>query len=529
MKEGVVLAGKYRLEGVLGRGGMGSVWRAHHLGLEAPIAVKLMDPAIMSTPGMLQRFHREAQAAAKLRSPHVVQIIDHGVDDATATPFIAMELLEGESLLDRLGRVRTLTPSQTARLVSDVCRALGRAHDAGIIHRDLKPANLFLVANDDQELTKVLDFGIAKSPLPLLGVDSTTSTGSILGTPLYMSPEQISGGKLVDARSDLWSLAVVTCECLTGRRPFSADSIGALTLIICTEPLPVPSRLGPVPDGFDAWFERAVARDPAARFQSAREFAEEFRKVCGVLPSEDAAYASRNSGPPELRGGDSERTSTTAKQWGRVAGAGASHAEPLAPTVDVNDARTADALSKSSSELSQPSARKAGALRVAAAVAVVAFLAGTLVMLLRGPGDDGALRLSPSSALPAAPDQREPGRAEPEEPGTRAPAAPVVAAQGQQSLGASAAPPVAPLAPPVSQLAPPAPPVSQLAPPARSASPAPAAPEAPRPVSPQMVRPPSNAVASVPLAPSAFSPPPVPAPPASTRVITIESVIDERR
>src|SRR5688500_11856216 len=163
MEPGTVLAAKYRLDEVLGRCRMVSVWRALHLGLNAPVAVKLMDRAIMKTAGMLARFHREAQAAAQLRSPHVVQIIDHGVDAESGTPFIAMELLEGESLADRLTRVGVLSPRETSRLVTEVCRALARAHEAGIVHRDLKPANLFLVANDDQEVTKVLDFGIAKS------------------------------------------------------------------------------------------------------------------------------------------------------------------------------------------------------------------------------------------------------------------------------------------------------------------------------------------------------------------------------
>src|SRR5262245_47212839 len=143
-----ILAGKYRLTRQLGRGGMGSVWLAQHLTLDSPVAIKLMDPAIASSQEALQRFWREAQAAASLRSPHVVQILDHGVDQGT--PYIAMELLDGESLADRLARVGTLGPPETARIMTQVARAVRRAHEAGIVHRDLKPDNIYLVRNDEE-------------------------------------------------------------------------------------------------------------------------------------------------------------------------------------------------------------------------------------------------------------------------------------------------------------------------------------------------------------------------------------------
>src|SRR6185503_11783841 len=144
-----------------------------------------------------------------------------------------------------------------------IARALSRAHEAGIVHRDLKPDNVFLVRNEDEEIAKVLDFGIAKSAANRLDKDAGTRTGAVMGTPYYMSPEQISGSKAVDSRADLWALGVIACECLTGRRPFEADSVGGLALKICTEPLPRPSALAPTPAGFDAWFERAASRDPA--------------------------------------------------------------------------------------------------------------------------------------------------------------------------------------------------------------------------------------------------------------------------
>jgi serine/threonine-protein kinase len=301
MQEGSVLAGKYRLISLLGRGGMGSVWRAQHLDLDAPVAVKLIDPAIATSGEGLARFHREAQAAATLRSPHVVQILDRGVDGVTGQPFIVMELMEGESLASRLARQGRLTPELTARIVSHIARALGRAHEAGIVHRDLKPDNVFLIHNEDEDIAKVLDFGIAKSDRHRLDQDSQTRTGAVMGTPYYMSPEQISGSKGVDLRTDLWALGVIACECLTGRRPFDAETIGGLALKICAEPLPRPTTLAPVPPAFDAWFERAASREPSARFQSAREASDELRRALGVAAPAGAGEAAPNAAPGEQR------------------------------------------------------------------------------------------------------------------------------------------------------------------------------------------------------------------------------------
>jgi len=166
--------------------------------------------------------------------------------------------------------------------VTHIGRAVARAHEAGIVHRDLKPENVFLIRNEDEEIAKVLDFGVAKVSVSELGQEGTrTRTGSILGTPYYMSPEQAQGNKAVDTRSDLWSLGVIAFECLTGKRPFYSDGLGDLVLQICIREIPVPSEYGSVPLGFDAWFARACARDPDARFQSARELTDALREVLG--------------------------------------------------------------------------------------------------------------------------------------------------------------------------------------------------------------------------------------------------------
>ncbi len=278
IEPGRVLAGRFRLEAVLGTGGFGTVWRAQHLVLEAPVAVKLIDPEIAEDEIAVERFLREAKAAASLRSPHVVQILDYGVDDGQ--PFIAMELLEGETLAHRIKRVGRLEAAEALRILGHVARAIGRAHDAGVVHRDLKPENVFLIRNDDEEIAKVLDFGVAKLDANKLGVQSTaTRTGSLLGTPFYMSPEQVLGNKEVDRRSDLWSLGVIAFEMITGRRPFVSDGLGDLVLQITVHPLPVPSQFAPVPLGFDAWFARVMTRDPGGRLASAREVVESLREA----------------------------------------------------------------------------------------------------------------------------------------------------------------------------------------------------------------------------------------------------------
>lgn len=307
LKAGDLLGGKYRLIRLLGQGGMGTVWHAQHLSLNASVALKFVTSNEMDAQG-LQRFLGEARMAAALRSPHVVQILDYGVLDGI--PHIAMELLEGQSLAERLAREGRLDVGDTARVIQHVVRAIGRAHDAGIVHRDLKPENVFIVRNDDEELIKVLDFGIAKGNAATLGDSAAFATrpGALLGTPHYMSPEQVDGVSAVDYRTDIWSLGVIAYRCLLGKLPFAGDSVGRLVLAICSRPLPVPSEIGPVPAGFDAWFRRACARDPAARFASARQAANDFLAL-SQAPSHESKEAGGET-PASLRT-QSETLATT--------------------------------------------------------------------------------------------------------------------------------------------------------------------------------------------------------------------------
>ncbi len=263
---------------------MGSVWEGIHATLGTHVAVKFIESEYADSPEARSRFENEARAAAKLRSKHVVEVYDHGVTD-DGRPFIVMEYLRGEPLDKRLDRVGRLPAKDTARLLMQVCRALSKAHAGGIVHRDLKPENVFLVWDDEDgaDVAKVVDFGIAKFTDNSLTSSSATRTGSVLGTPYYMSPEQARGLRSVDYRSDLWSVGVIAYRCIVGTLPFEGEAVGDLLVKLCTAPLPIPSQITPdIPPGFDAWFTKALCREPDGRFASAAELAESLGAVCGL-------------------------------------------------------------------------------------------------------------------------------------------------------------------------------------------------------------------------------------------------------
>lgn len=292
---GMVVADRYRLVAPLDEGGMGTVWRAEHQSLRSPLAVKLLNPSIANNPEMLERFLREAQSAAALRSTHVVQVFDYGVHDGM--PFIAMELLYGQSLGARLSQVGWLHPRELAWIFTHISRAIGKAHEMGITHRDLKPDNIFLVRDGEVELAKVLDFGIAKvadTASVLSQSSGNTQTGTVLGTPYYMSPEQARGNRTVDHRADIWAMGVIAFESLTGRLPFLSTALGDLVIKICTQPTPLASSLAPVPEGFDEWFARACHKDPEQRFQSVKQLNEGLQSVLNDSPAQSADLAARN-------------------------------------------------------------------------------------------------------------------------------------------------------------------------------------------------------------------------------------------
>jgi serine/threonine protein kinase len=299
---GVMVTPVVRLSRQLGAGGMGSIWLADHLSLHAPVVVKFMTAELLANADAVRRFQREAMAAAQLRSPHVVQVFDHGVSDGI--PYIVMELLDGRDLGALIEERHRLTPAELEGIVAQVCKALAKAHGKGIIHRDIKPQNIFLCTTDgDETFVKLLDFGIAKTDAQSAsGV--ATRTGAILGTPLYMSPEQIAGGKTVDARADIWAMGVVVFEALTGTKPFLADDFGALVLLLHTGQTPRLTALVPtLPPAIDEWFARACHRDVAQRFATIAEMLGALRTALGLRSGSGPAVGLSPSAPEAGRAG----------------------------------------------------------------------------------------------------------------------------------------------------------------------------------------------------------------------------------
>ena len=270
---GQILVGKYRVERVLGQGGMGVVVEATHLQLGQRVAIKFVLPEVLHNPEIRARFLREAQAAAKLRSSHVARVLDVGTLE-TGSPFIVMELLEGEDLSSIVRRQGPLPVATAAAWMLEACEALAEAHAMGIVHRDLKPANLFLAfgAGGLQSI-KVFDFGISKVTGAAFEA-SLTRTVSVLGSPGYASPEQLRATKNVDHRTDVWALGVTLYQLVSADMPFKADTLPELSIKIAIDPTP---RLAPalrVPAAFEQIIRRCLEKDPAQRYPHIAALAE---------------------------------------------------------------------------------------------------------------------------------------------------------------------------------------------------------------------------------------------------------------
>jgi serine/threonine-protein kinase len=271
---GAIIDGKYRVDGIIGRGGVGLVVVATHLAMKQRVAIKMIRDDVPMQRELLDRFHREARAASMIRSEHVARVLDVG-RLPTGRPYIVMEYLEGEDIEHAVARGPF--PFTTAVDLSlQACEALAEAHRAGIIHRDLKPANLFLTRRaDGAPLVKVLDFGISKiQPLTAARAPGGVETTSIMGSPGYMAPEQMKSTRDVDARADVWSLGAVLYEMVVGTPAFGgANMIEILNAIAACNPVPASHRQQGVPPAFDAVLGRCLTREPDHRFESVAELA----------------------------------------------------------------------------------------------------------------------------------------------------------------------------------------------------------------------------------------------------------------
>ncbi|HEU4409644.1 MAG TPA: protein kinase [Polyangiaceae bacterium] len=378
VRMGDIVAGKYRVERVLGKGAMGVVVAATHVELEQRVAIKLMTGDLLERPEMLARFRQEARAVAKLKNAHVARVLDVG-ELAGGAPFMVMEYLEGQDLAALLSSRGPLPAAEAAGYVLEACEALAEAHARGIVHRDLKPENLYLATMPDgSSLVKLLDFGIAKGPSePGLRL---TSAAAVMGSPLYMPPEQLRSARDVDARSDIWSLGVILYELLAGRTPFGGDDLTELVADVMNNP-PPPLGRADLPAGLEAVVVRCLRRERDERYADVASL----------------ASALAPFGPPAARA-SAERASRVLKAAARVP------AEPsprvsIAPIVSSGSLPAAPALLTPPIATRGPDgARSPRALTalLAAFVAVAAGVIGGSTLALRR-NDAGPARPAPGA------------------------------------------------------------------------------------------------------------------------------------
>ena len=281
---GKVLDGRYKVESVLGQGGMGMVFKGLQTSVQRPVALKTLHPQLALAPTFFERFKREAEMASRLHHPNIITIYDFG-KTAEGLCYYVMEMLEGESLRERIKRDGPFTLRQAAAIIEQSAAGVAHAHHSNVIHRDLKPHNIMLTSVDGNEYVKVLDFGLVKA-LEQEEEEQLTSTGQVLGTPQYMPPEQ-AGGEVVDQRSDLFSLTGVFYYCLTGHSPYGANSVRkALTLALAGNLPPIETyRKGsPVPKSIDEFMLKGLKPEKEDRFQTAEDFVQSLHAALSGTP-----------------------------------------------------------------------------------------------------------------------------------------------------------------------------------------------------------------------------------------------------
>jgi serine/threonine protein kinase len=392
---GHIVGGKYEIVRQIGKGGMGAVFEATHIRLRQRVAIKMLFPQAREAPGAIIRFEREARAAGQLRNPNVARIID--VENSGELPFIVMEYLEGNDLDDEIAGAGRLPIDDAVDYVLQACSAMREAHALGIVHRDLKPANLFLCRTPDGPVIKVLDFGISKITSENEG--RLTSPLQTMGSPVYMSPEQLRGGRDVDERTDLWALGITLFELIAGRPPYVGTVTSTITSILSDAP-PKPSDLRRgIPPGLDDVVLKALSKKPQDRYQDAESFAE------ALVP-----YAS-SAGVKRLR---ASMAAPLEPVSGREHASGRTTGERSAPTVAIRESRpyptsTAQSWSTAPVGLVGPRRRIALILSVGVGVGVGGFL---IMLLGRAPKDDyvepAAASLATTDPPPAASGSADP-------------------------------------------------------------------------------------------------------------------------
>ena len=411
VREGDILAGKYRVERVLGIGGMGVVVAATHVELDQKVAIKFVLPAAVNDEGLLERFLREARAAVRLKSEHVAKVLDVGKMESGA-PYMVMEYLEGCDLAQLVAKDGPLHVDTAADYIVQACEAVAEAHSQGIIHRDIKPQNLFLTKRvGGSSLVKVLDFGVSK--VSIAGVVNLTQTMTVMGSPLYMSPEQMRSARSVDPRSDIWALGVVLYELLSGKTPFHAESMPELCLKVVTEtPVPIDELRPDVPQAMAAVVMRCLEKEPDKRFNDAADLAsalESFVTPASRISIERArmvmsgmrrtvSSASMPKAAPVRVFSDSGRPITAPG-----AGAQLGHASQPSHAPGASRAVSAPATQRTPPPWTgtQSEARNGKGALVAIVAAVVAALAvggGLLIMRGGGPATDVRTQGSPAPA-----------------------------------------------------------------------------------------------------------------------------------
>ncbi len=343
VEPGQILLGKYRIERVLGMGGMGVVVAATHVTLEERVAIKFLLPQALANNEAVARFLREARAAVRIKSEHVARVTDVGTLENGA-PYMIMEYLDGADLATTTLRRGALPVEEAVEYVLQACEALAEAHAIGIVHRDLKPANLFLAARaDGSPSVKVLDFGISKvSGLSSSGSDlSMTKTTTVMGSPLYMSPEQMASAREVNARTDVWALGAILYELLTGRVPFQADTITQLCAMILQQQAPPLRNLRPdAPEGLQVIISRCLEKDRNLRYANVAEFAValtpfaprrariSIERVSRVIAG--AGLGTSRPGPDDAMPASSQHGSSTRGAWGGTGAGARSHGKLVA-------------------------------------------------------------------------------------------------------------------------------------------------------------------------------------------------------